>query len=359
MILQGLQMQKEFNPSKDSSIFADLEYFNTMGMPMPDNNEGVFQLPAAPFLDAVPGQIDVNLLNFEASDHERDRFAAMLNDFDFSAFQAGNMSLAQNVPSEILGMPDTGAWENWGSTQEHQASTSEAMSNRNVYASHAAVQSQQSMMSETSMASEYGANEPAPGMMGTQQSSEDSMQAQQANQHEISQQGMPAMSFSPDVLADPDFQAMFARYLEQKHQQSQQHGNNTQQTSHYTQQLPIEQIRQPQPQYSQQPLQYQPQYASKAPQQMQYDAHEYAEQQHAQTHHGHTSSGPSTPAAASASQHTGRYVPPAGAMRARARRVAGSWRPPAAVQQETWSAPQTPVDCAAGSRLPSWAGVPN
>ncbi|KAI0344787.1 hypothetical protein BDW22DRAFT_1090273 [Trametopsis cervina] len=361
-----------------------------MGLPPMDNNDGVFHFPADLFLDAAPGQIDVNLPNFESSEHDRDRFASLLNDFDFSAYQADQMNFSQDGPSEIPGMPDTGPWTNWEGAQD----SASVATNMDMFSGDVSAQSQQIMMPQVSASSEYSSEPQGHTAMEDQQSEGVPVQSQLMIPSQETQQVMPPMPFSADVLSDPDFQAMFARYLDQKQKQSQQqqpahHQQQQQQPANeytqqqqqqqpvaqYTQQASQEQMHQPQPHYAPQPLQpqeqqYQSQYMQQQPQQMHYEGYQYMEQpqQIQQQQHSSapmhsmspasTSSEPSTPAANSIPQQNTRYVPPTGAMHARARRVAGSWKAPP-VKHEAWSAPQTPVDHNPNSRLPSWAGVPN
>jgi hypothetical protein len=350
---------KEFDSAQGIDLFSDLNYFSSMGSFMPETSEGVFQVPVEHFIDTVPGQID---LGFNTSDEERERFAAILGDFDFSTFQTDGTVFAQPPPPEVQGLPNYGTWQDWSATQEQPSSSLHGVVSEEVFNEGASgqTQPQQTATPSASPTSEYPHEEPVQ----VHPLVEEHAQAQPVvDQSQNCPQEVPTMPFSPDVLADPDFQAMWARYLEQKQQQSQQQSNNSQQvsqpTTHYPQQSSSEPVHHSHPHYTEH--YYQLQYATGALQQPQYDTSENNDQRHAHSASADNlqGSGPSsvtsTRTASTTSQQTNRYVPPAGAMHARTRRVGGSWRPPPSIQQEAWSQPQTPVASAPGSRQPSWA----
>ncbi|KAI0093125.1 hypothetical protein BDY19DRAFT_989795 [Irpex rosettiformis] len=351
----SVSIDLDFNPASSGDIFGDMEYFHSMGLSIPERNEGVFEVSAAPFLGGVPEQIDVNLMNYEVSDQERERFESILNDFDFSAFQPANDATVDQTIPEQLSLSNGSVWEQWNAEQQQQPSPPQETSNMDGYTTHAPSRPQEQSMSPQYHASKYEEQQPAPLLIDIHQSQETVVQQENVPQ------GMPTMPFSPEVLADPEFQAMFAGYLERKQKQNNQPSSSTAQ---YTPPERAEEIHHPHPHCTQASIQhhqqYQEQYTSQLTQQMQCDASGFGEEQQ---HHMHTQSihdvhTIETPIHTPPTQ-ANRWVPPPGAMHAGTRRVAGSWRPPPSIQQETWSAPQSPVECAPGSRLPSWAGVPN
>ena len=176
-------------------------------------------------------------------------------------------------------------------------------------------------------------------------------------------QTAPPLSLPPEVVADPDFQALWARYIEQKKAQHQVNSTTSQPTS------------QSEPQYIHATLQepasnskYQPQ----APPQLHFQrvAHDGRPDIHydALTHSGQhqhcgdalesvssvaSPSGPPTPVSATHPPAANSYVPPTGAIFSGMRRVAGSWRSPAMAHDE-WSAPPTPVEAMDGACFSPW-----
>lgn len=349
-----------------------------MGLAMPENNEGVFQVPAAPFLDVVPGQIDVNLVNNEVSDQDRERFASLLNDFDFSAFQQGEDATFGQGMSEEVSLPDGISWDPWNTIQQ-QSSPQQDSSNANEYHAHPPARVEHAGNPEHHLPSQYqtsdfGPQQPVPLSIQTFQSQDNVAREQKMAQQDNMPHGMAALPLSPEVLADPEFQAMVAGYLERKQKQGQQHHGNTEQSllqpaQQYASPQHLEQVHHPQPQYAHSPVQQQQQYQHQfhsSSQQPEYRSVDFNEHQqhytHSQSMHnaqGGGSESPSVHAVSTSSSQSNRWVPPPGAMHAGNRRVAGTWRPPLSVEQEAWSVPPSPVECAPGSRLPSWAGVPN
>ena len=345
------RIQQDFNPTNSGDIMDDLTYFN-MNFAMPENNEGIFQMPAAPFIDAAPEHVNVSLMNGDQSDQDHQRFEAILDDFDFSAFQSTADTTFDPSPSEEHSMPDASAWEQWTTMQQSQSSPPQEESNANGYAVRAPSQ-------EQPMQSQY----PNPKYETEQPVSPSvDMQHPQPHQQEDAAQGLPSIPFSPEMLADPEFQAMFAGYLERKQKRTQQ--PSQQPVQYIPSEHPEEAHHTPShyPQHSvRQHQQYQSQNTSHPTQQVQYNPPGYGEghQRHAHAHPANTDDAPSTPSVHTPATQTNRWVPPPGAMHSGTRRVAGSWRPPPGVQQEDWPVPQSPVDYAPGSRLPSWAGVTN
>ena len=337
-------------------MFSDIAYFNSTGLSAP--GEDIFDMPVDVFLDVAPGQIDTALPHCDLSEYERARFKELLNGFDFTQFQEELDEDALSMPT----VPEPHTWEHWSAAchddDQQSSETALFVQSNDVDDGNVAAAGHQDALQEMSTPP-YESEEVKPVIVTDAQ--------HHPEMHAHVQPTLPPMSLPPHVVADPDFQALWTRYLEQKQQQSKQQTSFSEQPSQPqpppTQATSHELRHQPQPHYPHRSLQHQEQFQfvhAQSAVQCDPSAHdEHDRQLHPQLDQNtrvlNTQSGPSASAPVPVSIPDNHYVPPAGAISSHHRRVAGSWRLPAA-QQEV---PRTPVDAASGSHQHPWAGMAN